>query len=108
MDMKGYVKKLFLTGNLKYIILTEVGRNAGATPYRTLINIREKGIKLDAGSYYNSVKSLVERGHLKKSKGKRVRSFSLDITDSGKDFVKEYLKLFNVVTPKRGRPRKRK
>lgn len=97
MEMEGYIKKLFLTGNLKYVILTEVRSNGGATPYRTLSNIRKKGIKLDAGSYYNSVKSLLERKLLEKKEGKRTRSSNLFITEEGKVFLREYKRLFSLV-----------
>ena len=104
MDMKGHIKKMFLTGNLKYIALNEIKANPGVTPYKTLKRIRDKGVRLDAGSFYNSVKSLASRRLVEKRAGKRTRSINLYITDDGKTFLKEYKKLFTIVQDRvRGR-----
>lgn len=95
--MEKYAKRIFLTGNLKYLILSLIERDGAATGYRIMRRIQDMGINLDAGSLYNSINSLEEKKLVKKNPTEKRHTFEYTITENGKEFLTHYRELVQKV-----------
>lgn len=92
--MDDYVKRMFLTGTLKYMILNELECEDGLSGYSILMNIRRKVVYLDAGSFYNSIKSLEQRDYVRRTKDENRNAYHYSLTSRGEEFIRQYKILF--------------
>lgn len=95
--MEKYVKRIFLAGALKYLILCHLESSENITGYKILKSIQNKGIDIDAGSLYNSIISLEARKLLEKEPMDKKGAFAYRITTNGKDFLTSYRSLYNKI-----------
>lgn len=95
--MDDYVKRIFLSGALKFMILRELIKFQPLSGYRILINIREKIGDLDAGSFYHSLKSLENRDLVLKAETEKKGAYNYTLTEKGRNFYETYIRLFYAI-----------
>lgn len=97
MSIAKYTKRIFLAGSLKYLILCSLENEKHTSGYRILKNIKDMGIDVDAGSFYNSINVLADRNAVKKVPFGKKGTFKYEITEEGLEFLQHFRHFYKQV-----------